>query len=81
MRLLLVFIGTKKFLFNYLNIFVFKIILELLVKSRKKIMKQKKQWKINNIGIKYSTIFCRRFMPAICTVLLFLLLIKNSKHI
>jgi len=32
---------------------------------------------MNNIGIKYSTIICRRFVPVICTVLLFLLLIKK----
>jgi ABC-type uncharacterized transport system involved in gliding motility auxiliary subunit len=43
--------------------------------EKTRIKKKLKQWKINNIGIIYSTILCWHLLPVICTVLLLLLLI------
>ena len=63
-------------------ILIFLSILDPLVKARIKMtMRKKKQWMNNRLGKLSSTIFCRLSVPVICTVLLFLLLIKNNKHV
>lgn len=56
------------------------VILDRPARARVRMTALKKPWKNNCIGKLCSTILCRLSMPVICTVL-FLLLIKNNKHI
>ena len=55
-------------------------ILDQPARARVRMTALKKPWRNNCIGKLCSTILCRLSMPVICTVL-FLLLIKNNKHI